>query len=245
MASSKKGKVAVSKVRPATTGAAARSKPTKSSPAAWPRAAHSAARPPVAQSTAPEPPARAARRQAVDLGRVDPALFAPLSEGERAAALRCLLEDERVRALAKVGRYRTVAIESLVVKPPDPLAGRRLARLQIYDYAGDRCVDACVDLDHGAVCHVTTSTAQPMLSRDEELEAQAVAADDERVKRLLEAGALATSVMHYWSLRPQEIAYRRRTAAVLYGEPGARPHAVAVVNLIDRVVVDVVLAEQW
>jgi hypothetical protein len=198
-------------------------------------------KPPVKAS----PAARAARRAQADQVRVDPSLFAPLSEGERADAVRTLMEDERLRALAKVGRYRVVAVEALVVKAPDPLAGRRLARVQIYDYAGDRCVDACVDLDRGAVCHVATSTAQPMLSSTEELDAQDIAAGDERVQRAFDAGLGAVAVMHYWSLRPTEIPFRRRTACVLYGEPGARPRLVAVVNLIDRVVLDVVATEQW
>jgi hypothetical protein len=193
---------------------------------------------------APAPAHRAARRAAAH-AVTEPALFAPLTEGERADAVRCLLEDERLRALAKVGRYRVVAAEALVVKPPDPLANRRLARVQIYDYAGDRCVDACVDLDRGAVCHVSISTAQPALSRDEELDAIAIAADDDRVRRALEGGIVAQTVMHYWSLRPTEIPFRRRSAAVLYGPVGERPRAVALVNLIDRVVLDVVHPEQW
>src|SRR4051812_27489881 len=50
-------------------------------------------------------PARATRRITVDVRHADVSLFAPLTEGERADAVRCLLEDERLRGLAKVGRY--------------------------------------------------------------------------------------------------------------------------------------------
>jgi hypothetical protein len=71
----------------------------------------------------------------------------PLTAGEIADALRTLTEDRRVATMAKVGRYRVIATEPLVVKPPNPLAGHRLARVVVYDYAADRCVDACVDLD--------------------------------------------------------------------------------------------------
>ncbi len=189
---------------------------------------------------------RAGRRGAsADVRASDPTLFAPLSEGERADAVRCLLEDERLRGLAKVGRYRVVTVEPLVVKPPEPLAGRRLARVVVYDYASDKCIDACVDLDRGAVCHVSTSTAQPMLSRDEEAEAIAIADADARVLEARAPGDVATATLHYWSLRVMDFAYRRRSAAVVYGVPGARPSLVAVVSLVDRDVVAVVPAEQW
>src|SRR4051812_33016200 len=47
--------------------------------------------------------ARATRRVTVDVRLADPLLFAPLTEGERADAVRSLLEDERLRGLAKVG----------------------------------------------------------------------------------------------------------------------------------------------
>src|SRR5688572_23604614 len=84
---------------------------------------------PARAKTPPQvPPARAARRRSAPETRVEVALFAPLTEGERADALRCLLEDERLRGLAKVGRYRVITVEPLVVKPPAALAGRRLAR---------------------------------------------------------------------------------------------------------------------
>jgi Cu2+-containing amine oxidase len=172
-------------------------------------------------------------------------LFAPLSEGERADAIRCLLEDDRLRGLAKVGRYRVITAEPLVVKPPEPLAGRRLARVVVYDYASDKCVDACVDLDRGAVCHVSTSTAQPMLSRDEEADAVAIADADQRVVEARGIGAVATVALHYWSLRETEFSFRRRSAAVVYATPGARPSCVAVVSLVDREVLSVVPAEKW
>jgi hypothetical protein len=201
----------------------------------------------TAVAKAAEQPARAARRgtASIDVRHADPSLFAPLSEGERADAVRTLLEDERLRGLAKVGRYRVITVEPLVVKPPDPLAGRRLARLVIYDYASDRCVDAAVDLDHGMVGHVSTSTAQPMLSREEEAEAVAIAEADERVKAARQPGDVAAATLHYWSLRVMDFAFRRRSAAVVFGPPGARPGLVAVVSLVDREVVEVVPAGQW
>jgi hypothetical protein len=191
------------------------------------------------------PPPRAARRRAPPLERLDIGLFAPLTGGERADALRCLLEDERLRGLAKVGRYRVITVEPLIVKPPSQLAGRRLARLVIYDYASDRCVDACVDLERSAVCHVSQSTAQPMLSKDEEADAIAIAGADTLVNSKRASGDIAQAVLHYWSLRLMDIAFRRRAAAVLIGPRGGRPNLVAVVNLVDRQVVDVQPADRW
>jgi hypothetical protein len=196
-----------------------------------------------------KPAARAVGRAArsprrAKLERADPSLFLPLTEGERADALRTLLEDERLRQLAKVGRYRVITVEPLVVKPPDALAGRRLARVVIYDYAGDACVDGCVDLDRGLVCHVGRSSAQPMLSREEEIEAIAIASRDDRVTDATR-GTAPVGVMHYWSLRVMDLAHRRRSAAVIYGNGAGGPVAVAVVDLIDGRVAEVVPAERW
>jgi hypothetical protein len=199
----------------------------------------------IERRTPVTPASRAARRLPVDVSRADASLFAPLTEGERADAVRSLLEDDRLRGLAKVGRYRVIVVEPLVVKPPDPLSGRRLARVVVYDYASDKCVDACVDLDHGAVCFVSTSTAQPMLSRDEELEAVAIADADARVIEARTPGVSAQVAMHYWSLRVMDFSFSRRSAAVIYGAPGAQPSFVAVVSLVDREVVAFVPSEQW
>jgi hypothetical protein len=184
------------------------------------------------------------RRQA-DIAQAEAGLFLPLSEGERADVLRTLLEDERLRGLAKVGRYRVIAVEALVLKPPEPLAGRRLARAVIYDYAGERTIDACVDLDHGAVCHVSSSQAQPMLSPAEEAEAIAIALRDPRVSRGIALGDTPLATFHYWSRRPMDLSYKRRSAAVIFGTPGSAPTLVAVVDLLDATVVEAVPAEQW
>jgi hypothetical protein len=51
--------------------------------------------------------------------------------------------------------------------------------------------------------------------------------------------------MHYWSRRDTDIAYRRRSAAVLFGQSGARPSLVAVVDLLDSQVTELVPGEQW
>ena len=76
-------------------------------------------------------------------------------------------------------------------------------------------------------------------------EAMHVALRDERVKRELGLNDEPQAAMHYWARRDTELAYSRRSAAVLFGQPGERPSLVAVVDLVDRQVTDVVPADQW
>jgi len=198
-----------------------------------------------------KPPAKAAARAAKPSKsksipqRTDPALFAPLCPGEVADAIRTLTEDRRVSSMAKVGRYRVLATEPLVVKPPHWMSGHRLARVVVYDYAADRCVDACVDLDAGVVAHLDITLAQPMLSRDEELAAAGIALQDEGVRATLQIGDEPQVTLHYWGRNAADLAYSRRSAAVVFGRPGAHPSVVAIVDLLDGAVTQVVPAAQW
>jgi Cu2+-containing amine oxidase len=180
-----------------------------------------------------------------DLFDADPELFAPLAQGEIADALRVLSEDRRLTAMAKVGRFRVIATEPLVVKPPHWTAGHRLARIVVYDYSADRCVDACIDLDLSAVAHLNVTRAQPMLSREEEALAITVALADDRVKEKLTLGDEPQAAMQYWSRHEADLAANRRSAAVLFGRQGAHPSLVAVVDLVDSLVTDIVPASQW
>ncbi len=182
--------------------------------------------------------------KAADVALSEPALFDPLTAGEIADALRTLIEDRRLAMMAKIGRYRVICTEPLVVKPPHWMAGHRLARVVAYDYSQDRAVDACVDLDAGVVAHLELTRAQPMLSREEEAIAISIANGDERVRDKLALGDTSHAVMHYWGRSASELAFSRRSAAVLYGRDG-QSSLVAVVDLIDQVVTQVVPAEQW
>jgi hypothetical protein len=188
---------------------------------------------------------RPAGREREDVRLSDPTLFAPLTPGEIADALRTLTEDKRVAGMAKVGRYRVIATEPLVVKPPHWIAGHRLARVVIYDYAADRCVDACVDLDAGVVAHLDVSQAQPMLSREEEAVAIQVAVADARIRDKLLLGEEAQVCMHYWGRDATDLSFSRRSAAVIFGRAGGDATLVAVVDLLDNVVSAVVPAAQW
>ena len=175
----------------------------------------------------------------------DASLFDPLTPGEIADALRTLTEDRRLSSMAKVGRYRVICTEPLVVKPPHWMAGHRLVRVVAYDYAADRAVDACVDLDAGVVAHLELTRGQPMLSRDEEAHAVSIAMVDERVREKLALGDVPQVTMHYWGRTPSDLAYGRRSAAVVFGRADGHASVVAVVDLIDGQVTQVVPAEQW
>jgi Cu2+-containing amine oxidase len=216
--------------------------------AAAPRPARDAAKP-AGKKPAGKAPAAARRvdkaRGAPDVAASDETLFAPLTPGEAADALRTLTEDRRLAGMAKVGRYRVVATEPLVVKPPHWIHNHRLARVVVYDYAADRCVDASVDLDAGVVAHLDITKAQPMLSREEEAVAVSVATQDDRVREKLALGDQPLVTMHYWGKDASDPAYTRRSAAVVFGRHGAHPSLVAVVDLLDNQVTAVVPAAQW
>ncbi len=187
----------------------------------------------------------AGRKGSPDVVNADPSLFDPLTPGEVADALRTLTEDRRLSTMAKVGRYRVICTEPLVVKPPHWMAGHRLARVVAYDYAADRCVDACIDLDAGVVAHLELTKSQPMLSRDEEALAVSIAMVDERVRSKLALGDVPQMTMHYWGRSPKDISYARRSAAVVFGRADGHSSLVAVVDLLDNQVTQVVPAELW
>ena len=189
------------------------------------------------------PPTR--RAQPPDIAQSDPTLFDPLTPGEVADALRTLTEDRRVSAMAKVGRYRVICSEPLVVKPPHWMAGHRLARIVAYDYAADRTVDACIDLDAGVVSHLELTRAQPMLSRDEESLAVSIAMVDERVREQLALGDVPQSTLHYWGRTAEDLAFARRSAAVVFGRADGHASVVAIVDLLENIVTRVVPAERW
>jgi hypothetical protein len=184
-------------------------------------------------------------RKDADLAAADPVLFDPLTAGEIADALRTLTEDRRLGSMAKVGRYRVICTEPLVVKPPHWMAGHRLVRVVAYDYAADRTVDGCVDLDAGVVAHLELTRGQPMLSRDEEALAMSIAMVDKRVSEKLALGDVPQVTMHYWGRTQSDIAFARRSAAVVFGRAGGHSSLVAVVDLIDGQVTHVVPAELW
>jgi hypothetical protein len=202
----------------------------------------------------PKPAARRAAERAdkpprkkpgPDIAHADPTLFDPLTPGEIADALRTLTEDRRLSSMAKVGRYRVICTEPLVVKPPHWMSGHRLVRVVAYDYAADRTVDACIDLDAGVVSHLELTHAQPMLSRDEEALAVSIAMADNRVRDKLVLGESPQSTLHYWGRSPEDLSFARRSAAVVFGRADGHASIVAIVDLLENIVTQVVPAERW
>jgi Cu2+-containing amine oxidase len=186
-----------------------------------------------------------AKKRAGATVAADPTLFDPLTPGETADALRTLIEDKRLSSMAKVGRYRVICAEPLVVKPPHWMAGHRCARVVAYDYAADRAVDATIDLDAGTVAHLDITKGQPMLAREEEALATSIALTDQRVRDKLQMGDAPQAAMHYWGRTPNDLAFARRSAAVIFGREGGHATLIAVVDLIDQQVTQVVPAESW
>jgi hypothetical protein len=186
-----------------------------------------------------------AKRGAADVINADPSLFDPLTPGEAADAVRTLIEDRQLASMAKVGRYRVICTEPLVVKPPHDLARHRLARVVAYDYSADRAVDATIDLDAGRVAHLELTRGQPMLSREEEALAMSIAMVDQRVRDKLQMGDAPQATMHYWGRTPNDLAFARRSAAVIFGRENGHASLIAVVDLIDQQVTQVVPAEMW
>ncbi|MEO7731918.1 MAG: hypothetical protein ABIY55_13160, partial [Kofleriaceae bacterium] len=225
----------------------AKSKPKPAASARQKPAASARQKPPaIAAKTPPvRPAAPPAPRANADVTKADATLFDPLTPGEIADALRTLTEDRRLSSMAKVGRYRVICNEPLVVKPPHWMAGHRLVRVVIYDYAADRAVDACVDLDAGVVAHLELTKGQPMLSRDEEALAVSIAMVDDRVRAKLAIGDTPQSTLHYWGRTSEDLAYARRSAAVVFGRPDGHASVIAVVDLIENLVTQVVPAELW
>jgi hypothetical protein len=203
-----------------------------------------------AETPAPKKPASRSASSSkppalADIAHADPELFDPLTPGEIADALRTLTEDRRLSSMAKVGRYRVICTEPLVVKPPHWMSGHRLVRVVAYDYAADRTVDACVDLDAGVVSHLELTQAQPMLSRDEEALAVSIAMVDDRVRDKLALGDVPQSTLHYWGRTADDLSFARRSAAVVFGRGDGHASVIAVVDLLENIVTQVVPAERW
>jgi Cu2+-containing amine oxidase len=217
-------------------------KPVKAAKPAKSKPKVATSKPSATASRAAKPARRAV---APDIAQADPRLFDPLTPGEIADAIRTLTEDRRLSSMAKVGRYRVICTEPLVAKPPHWMAGHRLVRVVIYDYAADRAVEACVDLDAGVVAHLELTRGQPMLSRDEEALAVSIAMVDDRVREKLTLGDVPQSTLHYWGRTTEDLAFARRSAAVVFGRADGHASVVAVVDLLENTVTKVVPAELW
>ena len=157
------------------------------------------------------------------------------TERDRKEALRILLDDDMMRSIARIGRFRVLAHETVVAEPPDPHAGHRLARIDLVDYASDRSVKACVDLDLGGVASLSCTPAAAVLAPEEEADALAVALADRRVAGGILLGDAPQSIIHVCPRTGEH-----RSAAIAFGTPRAQPTLVAVVDLAMRQVTKIV-----
>jgi hypothetical protein len=75
--------------------------------------------------------------------------------------------------------------------------------------------------------------------------AQSIAMVDDRVRAKLGIGYIPQLTLHYWGRSPTDIAYSRRSAAVVFGRDAGHASLVAVVDLLDNTVTQIVPAELW
>jgi hypothetical protein len=153
---------------------------------------------------------------------------------ERESALKILMDDDMMRGIARIGCFRVLTNEPL----PGPPSGRRLFGIDLVDYASDRSVQACVDLDRRGVASLHCAQAGDRLAPEEEADALTVALADRRVASSIVLGDAPQSIVHV-DARPH------RAAAILFGTPRSTPSLVAVVDLARRTVTKVVRADRW
>jgi hypothetical protein len=68
---------------------------------------------------------------------------------------------------------------------------------------------------------------------------------DDRVRAQLALGDSPQSTLHYWGHTSDDLAFARRSAAVVFGRPDGHASVVVVVDLIENLVTQVVPAELW
>ena len=152
-----------------------------------------------------------------------------------ARALAILLANDMMRRIARSGRHRVRANRPLVVEPPDPLAGKKLRFLEVVDYASDRMVTACIDLDEGCVALFRCATADTLLGPAEEDDAIGVALADRRVAAGISLGDCPQSIIRV-------DAHPHRSAEITFGTPRRAPSLVAVVDLARMAVTRIIPA---
>jgi hypothetical protein len=158
---------------------------------------------------------------------------------EAEQALEILLADEMMRSIAKSSCYRVRMNDRLAVEPPDPLAGRRLRLIDIVDYASDRTVTACVDLDRGSVASLRRAPAEASLAPSEEDDALSVALADRRVAAGIALGDRPQSIVRVGAHGEPH----HRSAAITFGPEPTTPSLVAIVDLARRAVTKIVPAD--
>jgi hypothetical protein len=146
-------------------------------------------------------------------------------------ALHILLADEMMKSIARGGCYRVRVNDRLGVESPDPLAGRRLRFIDLVDYASDREVTACVDLDRSSLTSLRCRPAEARLAPAEEADALTVALADRRVAAGIALGDQPQSIVRVGGAGAEP---HHRSAAVTFGAARSTPSLVAIVDLARR-----------
>src|SRR5258708_14618524 len=97
----------------------------------------------------------------------------------------------------------------------------------------------------GCVWHRERTRGQPGLPREGEAPAVWIATADLHVREKLAISDIAMTTLHYWGRAPADLAFARRSAAVVFGRNDGHATLVVVVDLIDHAVTQVVPAELW
>ena len=148
-------------------------------------------------------------------------------------ALHILLADEMMRSIARGGCYRVRVNDRLGVESSDPQAGRRVRFIDLVDYASDREVTACVDLDRSTITSLRCRPAEARLAPAEEADALSVALADRRVAAGIALGDRPQSIVRVGGAGTEP---HHRSAAVTFGTPRSAPSLVAIVDLARRAV---------
>jgi hypothetical protein len=151
------------------------------------------------------------------------------------------MDDDMMQSIARIGRIRVLAHETVIASPPDPLAGHRISHIDLVDYTHDRTVKARIDLDLGGVASLSCAPAAATLAPEEEAEALALALADRRVANGICLGDGPQTITHVAT----RAATPHRSAAVMFGAPRMQPTFIAVVDLACRQVTEIVPADRW
>jgi hypothetical protein len=161
--------------------------------------------------------------------------IAPLAVDEIDLAIRLSSEDERLREVLG-RRSRTVLVEPTALDRKEPDDARK-AVVGIYDYETNRSLVAVVDLKTREVRAVEEAPVQFQLSQEEKEEAEALAADDQRVRDFLQGRDMNSLTRLFFPPTAGKDDPPHRYA-VVFVLPSDSERRWAVVDLSDRQVVD-------
>ena len=165
-----------------------------------------------------------------------PRVVKPPAETELPDAVRIVRTHPELKSLAKA-RHRAVLIQPNSADRGQPEGADQMV-VGLYDYETNRSLIALVDLKQEKVVAFEETKAQFQLSDEERKEAEALAAQDPRVKVFLGKQPMNPLTRLYF---PPEAARDRvpHRYAIVFLRPNSAERHYAVVNLSERRVADV------